>query len=280
MTTQSRTPKKPLRFNPCFRGTCSWCVFHVTPPCHVSRVSILVFVELALDGSVRSSLSGRSLEFQSLFSWNLLLMGELLRPRWRSHRVSILVFVELALDGNFQSWRPIDIKFQSLFSWNLLLMFTTNGLMPSRCICFNPCFRGTCSWWADQACSTSCRAGVSILVFVELALDESRCCGRRKTRSGFNPCFRGTCSWWHGSEDSTHTDSMFQSLFSWNLLLMEKNGIEIPIEVKSFNPCFRGTCSWCISPGNFMQSGQVSILVFVELALDEYVQRRIQDHDR
>ena len=37
--------------------------------------------------------------FQSLFSWNLLLMQGSRCERSRRDRVSILVFVELALDG-------------------------------------------------------------------------------------------------------------------------------------------------------------------------------------
>ena len=35
---------------------------------------------------------------------------------------------------------------------------------------------------------------VSILVFVELALDEGPRRGIKHGRWGFNPCFRGTCS--------------------------------------------------------------------------------------
>ena len=92
-----------------------------------TEVSILVFVELALDGRRRH---GRCQSlyrlFQSLFSWNLLLMP---RRRTLSRRllvVSILVFVELALDA-----RPLE---------------------------------GGCGR----------RRQVSILVFVELALDEKR----------------------------------------------------------------------------------------------------------
>ena len=83
--------------------------------------------------------------FQSLFSWNLLLMrGAALYPP-QEGVVSILVFVELALDDN--GGGNIDKKllvFQSLFSWNLLLMFEGDDPCdPPNC--FNPCFRGTCS---------------------------------------------------------------------------------------------------------------------------------------
>jgi len=61
--------------------------------------------------------------FQSLFSWNLLLMGHG-RASTRNSivLVSILVFVELALDAGIGN-RICDVgQFQSLFSWNLLLM--------------------------------------------------------------------------------------------------------------------------------------------------------------
>ena len=60
------------------------------------KVSILVFVELALDGHISDGNS-----------------------EW--HNVSILVFVELALDVETD----------------------TTGIF--ELLCFNPCFRGTCS---------------------------------------------------------------------------------------------------------------------------------------
>ena len=84
-------------------------------------VSILVFVELALDDRGNSSFRGEEPWFQSLFSWNLLLM--ISWPPWLppEHPVSILVFVELALDAGRQR----------------------TPMRPPGC--FNPCFRGTCS---------------------------------------------------------------------------------------------------------------------------------------
>ena len=208
-------------FNPCFRGTCSWCAGCWSFSSHVYPVSILVFVELALDGPRRSrplgglgvsilvfvelALDGLAAilalidhesfnpcfrgtcswciiwkesmwlkmsfnpcfrgtcswcqyeedyleyltKFQSLFSWNLLLMN-----------------ICEKCDGSGQ------IEFQSLFSWNLLLMCNACQMLCTVVTSFNPCFRGTCSWW--KLMSTDGR-------FV---------------RSGFNPCFRGTCSWW------------------------------------------------------------------------------------
>ena len=62
-------------------------------------VSILVFVELALDVGYMERTSRRH-KFQSLFSWNLLLMVAPPGRHWLSGSpVSILVFVELALDA-------------------------------------------------------------------------------------------------------------------------------------------------------------------------------------
>ncbi len=82
-------------------------------------------MELALDDDPKQPGGNFYVEmFQSLFSWNLLLMIWRYKQRRCYYEVSILVFVELALDddpkqpgGNFY----VEM-FQSLFSWNLLLM--------------------------------------------------------------------------------------------------------------------------------------------------------------
>ena len=187
---------KPLCFNPCFRGTCSWCL--IPSSCRSTHriVSILVFVELALDGNSRFGFWIADRGFQSLFSWNLLLMS-LRRGIQLSivRRVSILVFVELALDGTpartssgphtsfnpcfrgtcswcilYSSHPPAKSAFQSLFSWNLLLMFIKLSKLLSD-QGFNPCFRGTCSWCYFDTFLYIHLFLVSILVFVELALD-------------------------------------------------------------------------------------------------------------
>ena len=87
-----------------------------------AQVSILVFVELALDAGADQlkQIVGRM--FQSLFSWNLLLM---------TGQVMVRV--------------PRYYMFQSLFSWNLLLMPVAESMYRVPAACFNPCFRGTCS---------------------------------------------------------------------------------------------------------------------------------------
>ena len=65
----------------------------------ITFASIFVFVELVLDvESFRVDCLGGKV-FQSLFSWNLLLMGVCKLLQDARGDVSILVFVELALDG-------------------------------------------------------------------------------------------------------------------------------------------------------------------------------------
>jgi hypothetical protein len=61
-------------------------------------VSILVFVELALDVVQPEDYPKLLAMFQSLFSWNLLLMSSPWGGMLPGLHVSILVFVELALD--------------------------------------------------------------------------------------------------------------------------------------------------------------------------------------
>ena len=95
---------------------------------------------------------------------------------------------------NLFSTQTAEYKFQSLFSWNLLSM-----IIPS---------------WPQVLLRV-----VSILVFVELALDDT-----------IQPPMGGLM--WG-----------FQSLFSWNLLSMIDLTQRILHPTLGFNPCFRGTCS-------------------------------------
>ena len=208
-------------FNPCFRGTCSWCRSLTFSP-------------------------GISQRFQSLFSWNLLLMVCVLR-------------------------RPgLAIRFQSLFSWNLLLMCGDHHsgriFQPS----FNPCFRGTCSWCIFPLASIRAwnafqslfswnlllmfrplwpyfpARPVSILVFVELALDVSASLAIFSSQTGFNPCFRGTCSWcWLRSRPLLPPCCQVSILVFVELALDVYLQLYAYLLLHCFNPCFRGTCSWC-----------------------------------
>ena len=316
-------------FNPCFRGTCSW--WWMAPLRRKSRedeVSILVFVELALD--VSSDEWQREWQHVSILVFvELALDADPRAALGQFSRVSILVFVELALDdATAASWNVSIKLFQSLFSWNLLLMCTRH-FGPSRYrICFNPCFRGTCSWWASARWP------------------------RSHSPVSFNPCFRGTCSWCVGVHDLIRHQPVFQSLFSWNLLLMTSDltdflrlglGVSILVFVElaldvinriqsgqyryvsilvfvelaldvwfsffhvcitpgfnpcfrgtcswclksnknsltatCFNPCFRGTCSWCLTEYWTRPCFSVSILVFVELALDDQIFSMCSTHE-
>ena len=114
-------------------------------------VSILVFVELALDGHVFSKLVWNAL-FQSLFSWNLLLMAAA-HPVYDRHNdegVSILVFVELALDVYALLYREYIILAVSILVFVELALDARTAPSAARAWWstlwgFNPCFRGTCS---------------------------------------------------------------------------------------------------------------------------------------
>jgi len=209
-------------------------------------------------------------EFQSLFSWNLLLMDRRCSSFGRSARcfnpcfrgtcswwssyfggkiwywqVSILVFVELALDGpDVDDLLVVWIKFQSLFSWNLLLMFSVGRSPPPRSLCFNPCFRGTCSWCLYSLQLRVPVCDVSILVFVELALDGWDAEWNHERIRCFNPCFRGTCSWCPA--------------LSTSLIPHRRVSILVFVELALDDQ----------TDGSRVCCPHVSILVFVELALD------------
>ena len=87
-----------------------------------ARVSILVFVELALDGQNDYLLGGRLQVVSILVFVELALDVQLMIRYWKCFlQVSILVFVELALDDRI----------------------TLSSMTSKRS--FNPCFRGTCS---------------------------------------------------------------------------------------------------------------------------------------
>ena len=84
---------------------------------------------------------------------------------------------------------------------------------------------------------------VSILVFVDLALEVGYPLSLPSVKSGFNPCFRGS-----GSRRGT---------------IVKRSG-----EILGFNPCFRGSGSRRFRSGSIGPSDGVSILVFVDLALE------------
>ena len=134
---------------------------------------------------------------------------------------------------------------------------------------FNPCFRGTCSWCLIEERRADEEVEVSILVFVELALDVYRIRMKSFRSTSFNPCFRGTCSWCVAQPLPYKVIRSFNPCFrgtcSWWV-----NGAREATAPAGFNPCFRGTCSWWRSDSRQDYRRIVSILVFVELALDAY----------
>jgi len=227
-------------FNPCFLGTGARTSRRDLQGAGQGRVSILVFLELALEQLLqKDSRPPISVAFQSLFSWN-----------WRSNFI-----------GNTMRY-SIDL-FQSLFSWN----WRSNAppkANQANVPGFNPCFLGTgartpnywgddddgvgfqslFSWnWRsnrDQETRQLLKWFVSILVFLELAL-ELWDLGPRQLdqilfqslfswnwRSNvtwpqptawyfcFNPCFLGTGARTLQPEGVLASASGFQSLFSWN----------------------------------------------------------------
>ena len=116
--------------------------------------------------------------FQSLFSWNLPSDIAIQCCSAGRSTVSILVFVELALGRSAPSIRSIGTRrFNPCFRGTCPR--TSNGdKVVSLKYCFNPCFRGTCPR-TRQGRAANPPGGVSILVFVELALgrySRTTCC--------------------------------------------------------------------------------------------------------
>ena len=101
-------------------------------------------MELALDEFGLKKTSQKD-KFQSLFSWNLLLMTDQMIQNGKVWQVSILVFVELALDVVIVASSIWQILVSILVFVELALdarSATVNILLTPG---FNPCFRGTCS---------------------------------------------------------------------------------------------------------------------------------------
>ena len=154
-------------FNPCFRGS--------RPRTHTvaslskigDEVSILVFVEVALGLGIRYLSAHRSVLFQSLFSW---------KSPSDSVVLSLFHLFTLCFNPCFCGSRPRTISLTS-----------SEPSIRS----FNPCFRG--SRPRTLIChATGVRHGVSILVFVEVALGPLDGAFTELTMACFNPCFRGS----------------------------------------------------------------------------------------
>ena len=105
-------------FNPCFRGCRSGTQRDIVDRAATRAVSILVFVDVALELLATPGRAARSSMFQSLFSWMSL---------WNAARVADLQRGIESFNPCFRgcrsgTWFPdmlllIGITFQSLFSW-------------------------------------------------------------------------------------------------------------------------------------------------------------------
>ena len=188
-------------------------------------VSILVFVELALEPFGSSSAVSR---FNSCF--NPCFRGTRSWTRSPTLREAMKASFNPCFRGT-RSWTKASDdyhrllpQFQSLFSWNSLLNFLKNAcnLQLSK-------FQSLFSWNSLLNIGTAGESltiyVVSILVFVELALERGLTCAMYCTEPSFNPCFRGTRSWTVGQRLRTLGELLFQSLFSWNSLLNFNYGV-------------------------------------------------------
>jgi len=159
-------------------------------------VSILVFVELALElrsGESSKNVPGRSVSI--LVFVELALEHESIGAVSAGSKVSILVFVELALEPFVTLLTESRTScFNPCFRGTCSRTFGDPKTFEIFELSFNPCFRGTCSRTVRMPLEKMLSQGVSILVFVELALERCGCHWKRCYPKGF------------------------QSLFSWNLL--------------------------------------------------------------
>ena len=113
----------------------------------------------------------------------------------------------------------VSLRFQSLFSWIWLSKGNQEGLKWIAGRCFNPCFRGSGSRSCWHLYESHRALHVSILVFVDLALEVDPA----KQRGVWL--------------------TVFQSLFSWIWLSKVENQTYTQTITLSFNPCFRGSGS-------------------------------------
>ena len=229
-------------FNPCFRGTCprtllqrehserqkrvSILVFvelalGLSQVFYISnnlRVSILVFVELALGLDITIFIFSTYIGFQSLFSWNLPSDPDRISQSWPRQSVSILVFVELAL--GLCAVVVIFVTshlFQSLFSWNLPSDFAFPIHISMTRSGFNPCFRGTCPRTSQAFFGINLFSHLFQSLFSWNLPSDFRTSLWATFLPCFNPCFRGTCPRTLSSFLFFAISPRFQSLFSWNL---------------------------------------------------------------
>ena len=132
---------------------------------------------------------------------------------------------------------------------------------------FNPCFTGCCSsttcWWR----SPLSYCVVSILVLLDVALQQTSMFVMLLCAIRFNPCFTGCCSSTFTMREDEALEELFQSLFYW-MLLFNNQSCDLDGDLREFqslfywmllfnykeikkklgvdycfNPCFTGCCS-------------------------------------
>ena len=209
------------------------------------EVSILVFMDLSLEGVIAGQISDDSDPVSILVFMDLSLEEARILAWAFRYIVSILVFMDLSLEGGgpiasakikkcfnpcfhgslsgrqgFSRTQASYSSFQSLFSWISLWKTFDRVPIPPMFTGFNPCFHGSLSGRHGLPSHTQRRNDVSILVFMDLSLEVHR-------------------SW-----ALVPRGMLFQSLFSW-ISLWKGDGARLKI----------------LGDG-------VSILVFMDLSLE------------
>ena len=254
-------------FNPCFPGTRSSTVQHCNERGSVQRVSILVFLELALRLPDETFYIGLDASFNPCFPGTR--SSTLKVSRSSSRRgVSILVFLELALRPTIH-----DLGLLYLRGFNPCFPGTRSSTMwviapPSVYFQFQSLFSWNSLFDTRKSTALSSPLRVSILVFLELALRPCEIHINEAFVESFNPCFPGTRSSTLHSTPGAFSDRLsFNPCFPGTRSSTCAVGILLSASC-SFNPCFPGTRSSTLPPPLHPGSGRdVSILVFLELAL-------------
>jgi len=231
-------------FNPCFRGCRSGTLPGHRPRRGREGVSILVFVDVALERLPP------------------------LPPMLHFH-VSILVFVDVALELCCYEEEESYDEFQSLFSW--MSLWNRRGYPSGSCgTSFNPCFRG-CRSGTKKAVPYRCRfENVSILVFVDVALEPAPA-RLFNNLSRFQSLFSWMSLWNWNFYLRRVLRGEFQSLFSWMSLWNATEELVSGYRCQ-FQSLFSWMSLWNVITGNAAASDcWVSILVFVDVALEHEI---------
>ncbi len=183
-----------ISFNPCFLGTCPRIAFSCRGPKRLPKVSILVFLELALGFDEKMVPDLISYLFQSLFSWNLPSDRRSSEDSGAYLGVSILVFLELALGCDIApaSW-PDGIGFNPCFLGTCPRMPILLSSLRISSGSFNPCFLGTCPRIGNQVAANKTATVFQSLFSWNLPSDFTLMPSTQWLSDRFNPCFLGTC---------------------------------------------------------------------------------------